>query len=154
VPGHPIEDVTLSDIRIAFRGGISLDDAAKQPAGLANRFFIRGPGLSDPRDPYVPPEQEKAYPEPSMFGVLPAYGVYARHAKGLAFRDVELSFARNDTRPAVVLDDVNGATYDHVKAERAGGAPLFVLRKVSDFSVVGSPGVPDRRMARAEKESL
>ena len=154
VPGHPVEDVTLSDIRIAFRGGISLDDAAKQPAGLANRFFVRGPGLSDPRDPYVPPEQEKAYPEPSMFGVLPAYGVYARHVRGLALRDVELSFARNDTRPAVVLDDVNGAQFDHVKAERAGGAPLFVLRKVSDFSVVGSPGVPDGRMGRAEKESL
>jgi hypothetical protein len=69
-------------------------------------------------------------------------------------RDVELSFARNDTRPAVVLDDVNGAQFDHVKAERAGGAPFFVLRKVSDFSVVGSPGVPDGRMGRAEKESL
>jgi polygalacturonase len=154
VPGHPVEDVHLSDIRVVYRGGLSLDDAAKQPVGIVNQFFIRGPGLSGPRDPYNPPEQEKAYPEPSMFGLLPAYGVYARHAKGLAFRDVELSFAQDDTRPAVVLDDVAGADIDHLKAESAGGAPFIVLRKVRDFSVRNSPGVPDRQLPGTEQESL
>jgi hypothetical protein len=154
LPGHPIEDVRLSDIRVVSRGGLSLDDAAKQPAELVNRFFLRAPGLADPRDPYIPPEQEKAYPEPSMFGVLPAYGVYVRHAKGLAFRDVELGFAHDDTRPAIVLDDVAGAEFEHVRAQRAGGAAFFVLRKVSDFSVAGSPGVSDQRLAGAEQESL
>lgn len=144
----------LSDIRVVSRGGLSLNEAAKQPAELVNRFFLRGAGLADPRDPYSPPEQEKAYPEPSMFGVLPAYGVYARHAKGLAFRDVELSFAQEDTRPAIVLDDVAGAEFDHVKAERVGGAPFFVLRKVSDFWIGDSSGVPDQRLARAEQESF
>jgi hypothetical protein len=89
-----------------------------------------------------------------MFGVLPAYGIYARHAKNLAFRDVELGFAQDDTRPVVVLDDVAGAAFDHVKAARAGGAPFFVLRKVSDFSVANSPGVSDQRLASAEQESL
>ena len=154
LPGHPVEDVRLSDIRVVSRGGLSLNDAARQPAALVNRFFLRAAGLADPRDPYLPPEQEKAYPEPSMFGVLPAYGVYARHAKGLSFRDVELSFSRDDTRPAVVLDDVAGAEFEHVKAERAGGAPFFVLRKVSDFSVGDSSGVPDQRTASAEQQSL
>ncbi|MGD1029612.1 MAG: glycoside hydrolase family 28 protein [Opitutaceae bacterium] len=154
LPGHPIEDVRLSDIRVVSRGGLSLDDAAKQPADLVNRFFLRAAGLADPRDPYMPPEQEKAYPEPSMFGLLPAYGVYARHAKGLAFRDVELSFVKDDTRPAIVLDDVAGAEFDHVKAERAGGAPFFVLRKVSDFLVGNDSGVPDRRIASAEQEAF
>ena len=89
-----------------------------------------------------------------MFGVLPAYGVYVRHAKGLAFRDVELGFAHDDTRPAIVLDDVAGAEFEHVRAQRAGGAAFFVLRKVSDFSVAGSPGVSDQRLAGAEQESL
>ncbi|MGD1030301.1 MAG: glycoside hydrolase family 28 protein [Opitutaceae bacterium] len=154
VPGHPVEDVHLSDIRVQYRGGLSLDDAAKQPAAIVNTFFIRGPGLSGPRDPFSPPEQEKAYPEPSMFGLLPAYGVYARHAKDLSLRDVDLSFAKDDTRPAIVLDDVAGAELDHVAGERAGGAPTIVLRKVSDFSVAGSSGVPDRTLPRAEQESL
>ena len=154
LPGHPVEDVRLSDIRVVSRGGLFLDDAAKQPAELVNRFFLRAPGLADPRDAYFPPEQEKAYPEPSMFGILPAWGIYARHAKNLSFRDVALSLVKDDTRPVVVLEDVEGADFNAVKAARAGGAPFFVLRKVGDFSVGDSPGVPDRRLARAEQESL
>jgi parallel beta helix pectate lyase-like protein len=154
LPGHPIEDVRLSDIRVVSRGGLSLDDAAKQPPNLINRFFLRGAGLADPRDPYLPPEQEKAYPEPSMFGILPAYGIYARHAKNLVFRDVELGFVKADTRPVVVLDDVAGAEFDHIRADRAAGAPFFVLRKTTDFSVAASVGVPDQRLAAANQKSL
>jgi len=154
VPGHPVEDVRLSDIRLESRGGFSLDDAAKQPASLVNRFFLRAAGLADPRDPYLPPEQETAYPEPSMFGILPAWGIYIRHAKDLAFRDVKLSFEKSDTRPVIVLDDVVGAEFKNVKAQRAGGAPFFVLRKVADFAVGDSSGVPDRQLVNAEQESL
>ena len=154
LPGHPIEDVRLSDIRIVTRGGLSLDDAAKQPATLINTFFLRGPGLAGPRDPYSPPEQEKAYPEPSMFGILPAYGIYVRHAKDIAFRDIDLGFIKDDTRPAIVLDDVAGADFRHVDARRAGGAPFFVLRKVTDFSVRDTSGVPDTRIPTADQQSL
>jgi polygalacturonase len=154
LPGHPVEDVRLSDIRIASRGGFSLDDAARQPADLVNRFFLRAAGLADPRDPYQPPEQETAYPEPSMFGVLPAWGLYVRHAKDLAFRDVKFSREKDDTRPVIVLDDVAGAEFKDVKAQRSGSAPFFVLRHVADFSVGDSSGVPDRELANVLQESL
>jgi hypothetical protein len=154
LPGHPVENVRLSDIRVVSRGGLSLDDVAKQPASLVNTFFLRGPGLAGPREPFSPPEQEKAYPEPSMFGLLPAYGIYVRHASGLEFRDIDLGFAKDDTRPAIVLDDVAGANFDHVNAQRAGGAPLFVLRKVAGFSVGDSSGVPDTRISGADNQSL
>jgi polygalacturonase len=154
IPGHPVEDVRISDVRIVSRGGLSLDDAAKQPADLINPFFDRGLGARDPRDPYHPPEQVKSYPEPSMFGVLPACGIYVRHAKDLAFRDLKFSFEKDDTRPVIVLDDVAGAEFKNLKAQPAGGAPLFVLRKVTDFSVGDSSSVPDRQLANAEQESL
>jgi polygalacturonase len=154
LPGHPIEDVRLSDIRIRSRGGFSLDDAAKQPANLVNRFFLRAAADAAPRDPYLPPEQASAYPEPSMFGVLPAWGLYVRHAKDLAFRDVKVTFDQEDTRPVIVLDDVAGAEFKNVKAQHGRGAPTFVLRKVTDFSVGDSSSVPDRQLANAEQESL
>jgi polygalacturonase len=154
IPGHPVEDVSLSDIRVMSRGGLTIDDVAKQPAALVNTFFLRGPGLAGPREPFSPPEQEKAYPEPSMFGLLPAYGIYVRHASGVSFRDISLGFAKDDSRPAIVLDDVAGATFEHVNAERAGGAALFVLRKVANFSVGDSSGVPDVRIASADNQSL
>jgi polygalacturonase len=154
IPGHPVEDVRISDVRIVSRGGLSLADAAKQPAGLINPFFDRGPGARDPRDPYNPPEQVKSYPEPSMFGVLPASGIYVRHAKDLAFRDLKFSFEKDDTRPVIVLDDVAGAEFRNLKAPHAPTAPLFVLRQVTDFSVGDSSSVPDRQLAHAEQESL
>jgi polygalacturonase len=154
IPGHPVEDVRLSDIRIVSRGGLTQDDVANQPASLVNTFFLRGPGLAGPRPPFDPPEQEKAYPEPSMFGLLPAYGIFVRHAAGISFRDVDLSFVKDDTRPAIFLDDVAGADFEHVNALRAGGAAFFILRNVSAFSVGESSGVPDDRVASVAKLAL
>ena len=154
LPGHPIEDISLSDIRITHRGGLTLDQVAQQPAELVNTFFLRGPGLTGPRDAFAPPEQEKGYPEPSMFGLLPAHGLYVRHAKNLTVRDFTVTFAAADTRPAVVLDDVAGASFDRVKISRAPAAPSFVLRHVSDFTTRLTPGLPDTHRATAEQESL
>ena len=154
LPGHPIEDVRISDVHVVSRGGLTLDDAAKQPAELVNTFFLRGPGLGGPHDPFTPPEQEKGYPEPSMFGLLPGYGLYVRHAARLSFRDIEFGFVKDDTRPAIVLDDVAGVEFDHVKAQRAGGAKFFVLRNVKDFTTRAVAGVPDQQKASAENESL
>jgi polygalacturonase len=154
LPGHPIEDVRLSDIRVVSRGGLTPEHAAQQPADLVNTFFLRGVGMSGPRDAFNPPEQEKGYPEPSMFGLLPGYGLYVRHAARLTFRDVEFGFVKDDTRPAVVLDDVAGIEFDHVKAQRAGGAPFFVLRKVTDFTTRAVPGIADTQRASAENETL
>lgn len=152
--GHPIEDVKLSDIRVEFRGGLSLDDAAKQPADLVNTFFLRGPGLAGPRDAFAPPEQEKGYPEPSMFGLLPAYGMFVRHAKNLTVERLDVSFVKDDTRPAVVLMDVEGVEFARAKAQRGAGAPFFALRGVKDFSAHGSPGLADAQRATADNESL
>ena len=154
LPGHPIEDVTLSDISITHRGGISLDQVAQQPADLVNMFFLRGPGLTGPRDPFAPPEQEKAYPEPSMFGLLPAHGLYVRHAKNLHIRDFSVAFTSADTRPAVVLDDVAGVTFDRANLQRAPDAATFVLRGVTAFSVRSISGLTDTSLPQALKESL
>ncbi|MEO6567610.1 MAG: hypothetical protein ABIO94_02505, partial [Opitutaceae bacterium] len=59
-----------------------------------------------------------------------------------------------DKRPAVVLDDVEGASFDSVKIQRGGGAPLFVLRNVKDFVTRGVTGMPDTQRASAANESL
>ncbi len=40
------------------------------------------------------------------FGVLPAYGLYARHVEGLTSNNVRLDLAGPDYRPAITCDDV------------------------------------------------
>ncbi|MBC7369356.1 MAG: glycoside hydrolase family 28 protein, partial [Undibacterium sp.] len=154
LPGHPIEDISLSDIHITHRGGLTLEQVAQQPADLVNTFFLRGPGLTGPRDPYAPPEQAAAYPEPSMFGLLPAHALYVRHAKNLTVRDFSVAFTAPDTRPAVVLDDVAGATFDRASLAHAPTAPTFVLRQVTDFTARSIRSLPDTTRPTAENESL
>ncbi len=57
-------------------------------------------------DPYNVPELADEYPEPCNYGILPAYGLYARHVEGLRLKNVTLTAEAPDGRDAVVLDDV------------------------------------------------
>jgi polygalacturonase len=127
IPGYLIEDVQLSNIRIYAKGGGTKEQAALEP-----------------------PERENIYPEPTMFGELPAYGFFIRHIKGLQMRDVEVSYLSPDLRPAFVLSNVNGAEFVHIKAQREVDVPTFVLRNVSDFSIQQSWPLPDQRLDRVD----
>ncbi|HKE58560.1 MAG TPA: glycoside hydrolase family 28 protein [Pyrinomonadaceae bacterium] len=111
IPGQAIEDVRLSNIRVYARGG-----GTKEQAGLE------------------PPEKEDTYPEPTMFGELPSYGFFIRHVKGLSLRDVEVSYIKEDRRPAFLLNDVTGVDLHNVKGQHAADVSTFVLKNVSDFN--------------------
>lgn len=95
---------------------------------LVNTFFAKNEGLLprldwDPKlrrwvpDPYNVPELADVYPEPSNYGILPAYGLYARHVEGLTLQNVHFSLQSEDERDAVVLDDASGITLRDLKAE-------------------------------------
>ena len=153
VPGHPVEDVRFSNVRILYHGGLTLDDASSQPATLVNNFF-RPPGGNPPRDPYAVPEREAMYPEPSLFGVLPAYGFYVRHASNVHLDGVEVGFMSPDTRPAFVFDDVRGAELHGVHAQVAANVPTFVLRDVDELRVTHSAPLRDTYVKHAARQSF
>jgi hypothetical protein len=153
IPGHDVEDVTISDVRILYRGGLNLEQVAQQPAELVNTFFNRD-GSERTRRPYETPEQEKGYPEPSMFGVLPAYGFFIRHASGIQLHDVTVGFMKEDRRPAFVLEDVKDAEFRNVRADKAQGIPTFMLMEVEDVRVKDSRPVADKQVKRAERQSF
>jgi len=85
-----VERVTLEDCSIVFAGGFSAD---KRP-GAPETWPI--------------PEQAAAYPEFTMFGDLPAWGLFARQVDGLALRNVCLWLEQSDCRYPVFLDGVDG----------------------------------------------
>jgi polygalacturonase len=122
IPGYRIEDVALSHILIEYAGGGTAEQAAREV-----------------------PEEEKAYPEPGRFGIIPSWGMFARHVQGLSLDHVELRPAKEDLRPAIILDDVAGADFDHVKAQPAAGTPTVVLKNVDGFVAHNCPGLPDTR---------
>jgi parallel beta-helix repeat protein len=122
IPGYRIADVALSHILIEYQGGGTKEQAAREV-----------------------PEQEKGYPEPGRFGVIPSWGLFARHVQGLELDHVELRTMQADLRPAMILDDVVGADLDHVQAKPAAGVPTVVLKNVDGFAAHNCPGLPDTR---------
>jgi hypothetical protein len=136
IPGHAIEDVSFSDIRILYKGGLSLDDVGR------------------PENPYNVPEKASAYPEPDRFGVLPAYGFYIRHAREIEMTNVKVGFMETDKRPAFVLEDVHDIDFHHDEAEKAPAVPTFVLRNVEDFTLTNSRPVESKHLKSVKRKAF
>jgi polygalacturonase len=131
IPGHAIEDLKLSNILILHEGGGTKEDAAVQPAEL-----------------------EADYPDPNRFGPMPAHGFYIRHVKGIDLRDVQIKSDKEDSRPAFVLEDVQTASFIHMKSQQSARAPLFSLKNVQDFSVMQSRPTEDVYLDRVDQKFI
>jgi polygalacturonase len=84
LPGHPVEGITLENVRLTTTGG----------ATRAGNLDV--------------PEREREYPKVTMFGRLPASGLYLRHLRDATLRNVQLAVSRPDARSALIADDVTG----------------------------------------------
>jgi hypothetical protein len=51
------------------------------------------------------PESPKEYPQPTMFGPLPAFGLFLRHVSEVRLQGLELKALAQEERPALVVDD-------------------------------------------------
>jgi|GEM_PF-175052 len=91
LPGHPVEDVVLENIRVRYPGG-----------GVA------ASGRMSPFSARPIPEKVSDYPEFSMFGELPCWGLYLRHVDGVRMKGVKLSTATADERVEQTEEDVRG----------------------------------------------
>ena len=131
LPGHYIEDLQLSNIRIYYKGG----------------------GLKDSINRTVP-EYEKEYPEPGRWKVMPSYGFFIRHVKNVKLHDVQVSFLKDDFRPPLILDDVQGAILYDIQAQKTATTPSFILRNVKDISIEKTKDVKDASIKSADRKVL
>src|ERR1051326_584679 len=131
IPGHDIEDLRLSNIRIFYKGGGTSQQAALEP-----------------------PEKENDYPEPTMFGEMPAYGFFIRHVRGIEMNDIAVSYLRDEARTPFLLSDARLVDLRHIKAQHAPGIPSFILRDVADFSLQQSQPLPDTKIATVKRHQF
>ena len=131
IPGHPIEDLDLSNIFLQHHGGGTKEDANLKPAELEN-----------------------SYPDPNRFGPMPCHGFFIRHARRISLRDVEVCYEKDDLRPAVLLEDVVDADFIHVKMAHAPGVSTFVLRNVEDFNIYQTRPFSDTHLAKVKDQAL
>jgi polygalacturonase len=118
LPGHLVRRVSLDNINISMKGG-------ERAAGS-----LEVPELAD------------HYPEAWMFGVLPAYGLYARHVEELTLRNVRTRWEAEDARPAMVFDDAREVQLDAFQTDTvAGDAPVIRLHNAA-AAFIGGVRVP------------
>jgi polygalacturonase len=118
VPGHEICDLKLHSIYIQHRGGGTKEQAA-----------------------VTPPENEAKYPEPNMFGDMPSQGFYLRHVKNVTLSDIEIATLSQDTRPALILQNVKEADLFHIKTP--ADAPVLEMHDSTDVTALLVRGLKD-----------
>lgn len=110
LPEHRIEDVRIENVSIRHPGGGRETDVFRSV-----------------------PERPDAYPSSSIFGQLPAYGLYCRHADGIQLRNVTIRTENADPRPMLVCDDVKNLLVDRMNATAASPRfPVIWLIGVDD----------------------
>lgn len=114
VPGHYISNVTLDNISIKLAGG-------------GNAVHAR----------QAVPEAIDKYPEVKTFGPLvPAYGVWARHVKGLKLNRISFTLDSNDVRPAIICEDGDDISITNCNIPATTGAEAVIrLEQVNKASI-------------------
>jgi len=96
IPNHPIENLTLRNIKISFPGGGLEEDTVRQFDEKAHN-----------------------YPEAIKYAKrLPAFGLFCWHIEGLTLENVQLTTRRPDRRPATALEDAIDVTINGKKVEK------------------------------------
>jgi polygalacturonase len=116
LPEQPIEDIRLSNIRLACDGGGSKEDAAR-----------------------MVPELGSGYPEPSYLGRLSAYGVFARHVRNLQLMGVSISTQNPEQRPAIQCEAINGLDILGFQAPSVSGVPVAKFTGVQNLTISAAP---------------
>lgn len=118
LPGHQIQDVELKNITVTYEGG-----------GMKDKAYFGWDSLTRV------PENAAGYPEFSMFGELPAWALYVRHAKGLSLKNIQFNQQQADYRPAGIFDDVDGLELNEVSIPVCNTVPVLILNNVSKLTL-------------------
>ncbi len=129
IPEHSIKDVKLANIYHQHKGG-----------DYANLINV------------VPPENVDKYPDPNMFGPMPAQGFFLRHIENLEMSHVEIAPMRPDPRPSFYLQNVQRADFFAITGPV--GQKAFSLHQVKDLRVLLSRSAPDTQLATADGQTL
>ena len=131
LPGYEIEDLQLSNIRIYYKGGGPKDSISR-----------------------IVPEFEKDYPEPYRWKIMPSYGFFIRHVKNLKMHDVQISYMKEEPRPPFILEDVKGAMFFDIQAEKNDAAPVFMMKNVQDIHIEKVKGTNDTKIKKVDNKKV
>jgi hypothetical protein len=119
VPGHYITNLTLENIEIEILGTGTAENAR-----------------------HVVPEAIDQYPEVKTFGpTIPAYGVWARHVKGLKLKNITFRIKSNDLRPVFICEDGKDIEVTGWNIPATTGAPSIIRLENVDGAMISNNDV-------------
>lgn len=118
IPGYDVKNISIENVIIRYPGGGN--------QAYANMPTWRMDGV---------PEKKESYPEFSMFGELPAWGLYVRHVSGLKLKNISLEAEEKDYRPSIVMDDVKNSELTDIKIKGEGYPKQIVVKDVKNFKI-------------------
>lgn len=121
LPGYPVENVSISNIDISVEGGEEVF-----PPGYVIKEVVKG-------DPALLLDHTT-----KMHNILPTFGFYCRHVKGLRFGNINIRCEKLDQRPALICDDVQNLEIDrYIGLTTSSVSPMFVFKDVSNSFIRG-----------------
>jgi len=115
IPGAAIENISLNNIRIVNRGGI------KSGEYLADYTKVK--------------EDEKGYPQPTVWRNLPSYGFFIRHVKNISLSNITLGSEETDQRVPVIAVDVERLLVKGFSLDVPSDNTGFLLKDVKDYQI-------------------
>jgi len=87
-----LENISFNNVHLTFGGGGTAEEGARRDMPhVFGEYFVLGP--------------------------IPAYGLYARNARGLTLQNVRFQVSTPDLRPAVIFDHVEDAVFNGFSVE-------------------------------------
>jgi polygalacturonase len=109
-----------------------LPDAPVADVDISNVSITMAVSRSGPKTLEAIPEQPTAYPQPVMFGELPAFGLFLRHVANLSLSNVRFKAPAQEDRPDIVADDVVNLRLHGYEKELSSAATHLWLNNVRD----------------------
>ena len=124
---YPIENVSFTNVNVGFLGDSTLASVPAVPLEYDSSEAAR-----------------KIYPDPgTLFGDVPAWGIFFRHVAGVSFVDSAFTLGGNDVRPMFSGDDVASvgapaSTVTFLVHTTASEPPLGAGASAATFAVTGA----------------
>ena len=113
IPNHPVKNISLNNIQLFTSGGVIPDDFNE-----------------------IVKEDERGYPQPTVWGNLPSYGLYIRHAEGISINNLMLGVEKPDCRVPITADDVTGLQIRGSQlANSMDSMPFVIGKSLNEYNI-------------------
>ena len=128
IPGGEIENIYLSNVRFLNKGGLvagncrTANDMQGKRHDTAGNVF-RNQYWSSHREVK---EDEKGYPQPTVWGNLPSYGLFIRNVRSIAVDNAAFQSEKPDPRIPVIAVNVGNLSLDRIQVNDISSAGVLL----------------------------